>query len=283
MTPFISFNHNILPLSEEARFSAVSSAALYGRGVFTTLAVYRSTPFLWENHWRRLVENSERIGLDLTGYEEANILRSIKETVHKNGFENARVRLTFFDTSSSPIWKTESRAKTSLLIQAADFRVFPDHLELTVSPFSVNSRSPLAGIKSCSYLEHILAFEAAGKDGFDEAVRLNEFGVVTSASLANIFWINKKELFTPALETGCLPGTTREFVIGLATENGFSVDEVKADLTELLSADEIFLTSSGIGIADVSRIDEKEFQNNQTRSLQETLAKKIGSAGLQPA
>jgi branched-subunit amino acid aminotransferase/4-amino-4-deoxychorismate lyase len=61
--------------------------------------------------------------------------------------------------------------------------------------------------------------------------------------LANLFWKKGDKIFTPSLETGCLKGTTREFVL----EN-FMVEERKAKLIELEKADEIFLTSAGIEV-----------------------------------
>ena len=86
-------------------------------------------------------------------------------------------------------------------------------MTLTVSPYRINSKSPLAGVKSCNYLENILAWEAAKAHGFDEAIRLNEKGEIASACLANVFWKKNGEIFTPPLETGCLKGTTRGYVL----------------------------------------------------------------------
>ncbi|MEO6589891.1 MAG: aminotransferase class IV, partial [Pyrinomonadaceae bacterium] len=119
-----------------------------------------------------------------------------------------------------------------------------------ISPFLVNSTSPLAGVKSCDYLENIIALEEAEQRGFDEAVRLNERGEIVSACMANIFWRKSGRLFTPLLKTGCLAGTMREFV--LENEDGF---EIKMSLDSLENADEIFLTSAGLGICKVSEFD----------------------------
>jgi branched-subunit amino acid aminotransferase/4-amino-4-deoxychorismate lyase len=101
----------------------------------------------------------------------------------------------------------------------------------------------LTGVKSCNYLENILALEEAKKRGFDEVVRINEKNEIVSAAMANIFWTKDGRIFTPAIETGCLKGTTREFIL----EN-FPVCEKTAFIAELAEADEIFLTSAGIGI-----------------------------------
>ncbi len=242
MHRFISFNRQIL-FAENAFLSAASVAALYGRGIFTTVAVYNSKPFLWEKHWRRLIENSQKIGMYLSEFSEETVENQLSEIIIKNNFTRGRARLTFFDESQTSLWQTNSKRKTNLLVQTGNFRKIKNNLRLTISPFRVNSTSPLAGIKSCNYLENILSLEDAKVKGFDEAIRLNEKGEIVSACLANLFWRKGVGIFTPSLETGCLKGTTREFVL----EN-FTVEERKAELKELEKADEFFLTSAGIEV-----------------------------------
>ena len=242
MHRFISFNRRILP-AENAFLSAVSAAALYGRGVFTTVAIHDSTAFLWEKHWRRLSENAREIRINLAEYSEDATKNSLLEIIEKNNVAHGRARLTFYDESASAVWQINPECKTNLLIQTADFREIKNNLSLTVSPFRVNTTSPLVGVKSCNYLENILALEDARAKNFDEAVRLNERGEIVSACLANIFWKKDNVIYTPSLATGCLRGTTREFVL----EN-FPVEERAANLSELSEANEVFLTSTGIGI-----------------------------------
>lgn len=264
----ISFNRQILP-AEKAFISAVSSAALYGKGIFTSSAIYNSKPFLWEKHWRRLRENSAKLGLDLSDFEEESVKNALLQIIFQNNLKTGRARLTFFVESSSKIWNFASNNKTSLLITTAEFQKTTDEFLLTLSPFTVNSKSPLAGIKSCNYLENLLTLEEAKKRGFDEAVRLNEKDEIVSAAMANIFWVKDEEIFTPSLETGCLAGTTREFLM----EN-FTVRETKSKIDELLEADEILLTSAGIGIRPASFENVKEI-------LFPTTAKMIKSLDLQ--
>ncbi|HSK71021.1 MAG TPA: aminotransferase class IV [Pyrinomonadaceae bacterium] len=257
MHGFVSFNHKIASASE-AFLSSISSAALYGKGIFTTIAVYDKKPFLWEKHWRRLNENAEKTGIDLSEFAEGTVKDSLLEIIEKNEISNARARVTLFDEQASEIWLFETKRKTSILITTADFRKIENDFNLTVSPFRINSTSPLAGVKSCNYLENLLALEETKKRGFGEAIRLNEKDEIVSASTANVFWIKNKEIFTPALETGCLAGTTRELLI----EN-FAVRQVEAGLNEIIEADEIFLTSAGIGIcpANFGNINKRSLSN----------------------
>ena len=250
----VSLNFRILP-AEKTFLAAVSSAALYGKGVFTSLAVYDSKPFLWEKHWCRLRGNAAQIGLDLSDFNEKVVQHALSDLILLNGLKTGRARLTFFEEAAGKIWDFESNRKTSLLIMTAGLRETKTEFRLTVSPFPVNSKSPLVNVKSCNYLENMLALEDARRRGFDESVRLNEKGEIVSASMANIFWVKNETIFTPRLETGCLAGTTREFLM----EN-FPVSETNSELEELSKADEIFLTSAGLGICAAS------FENGEKKS-----------------
>lgn len=241
MHNFVSFNQQILPASN-LNISAISSATLYGKGIFTTIAIYNSKPFLWEKHWNRLQDNASRIGLDFE-FTEKIIAESLAELTTKNKIEKGRARITFFDESAKGIWSVENGKNTSFLITTADFRPLSDKLKLTVSPYQINSTSPLANIKSCNYLENLLAFEEAKKRGFSEAIRINEKGETVSACLANIFWVINDIFFTPSLETGCLAGATREYIL-----EKYKVFEVKEPIVTLQKADALFLTSAGLGV-----------------------------------
>jgi len=260
MHKYACFNQKITPASK-IRLAAVSSAVFYGRGIFTTIAIYNSKPFQWSKHWQRLTENAKIINLDLSEITEEKVSSGLAEIINLNNVKEGRVRISIFDESSSGIWQNENQKQSSFLVTSADFRLIPDFLRLTISPYPVNSKSPLAGVKSCSYLENLLALEEAKKRGFDEAIRLNEKGEVVSAIMANIFWIRGEEIFTPLLETGALAGTTRDFVL-----DNFQVYERKASPDELKNASEIFLTSAGIGLVKVESLENRNFTGSNVFS-----------------
>ena len=101
----------------------------------------------------------------------------------------------------------------------------------------------------------MLGYEEATKRGFHEAIRLNERGEIASACMANVFWKKGGKLYTPSLKTGCLPGTTREFIL----EN-IECEEVEAGIEALENADRIFLTSAGIGVVRVAEFDGRNLE-----------------------
>ena len=236
---------------------ANSNAALYGKGVFTTVAVFDGEPFLWEKHWRRLCDSAKYLEIDLNGYSSDAVLQRLTESLSKSDIRNGRARITFSDESSSRVWTTVGESNITVSIIAAPFGPQITDLKLSVSPHLVNSTSPLAGIKSCNYLEPLMSHDEAKRRGFDEAIRLNERGEVTSACMANIFWLKDSKLFTPSLKTGCLPGTTREYVL----EN-LDCEKVDIGIEALREADDIFLTSAGIGIVQVVEFERKAMRQS---------------------
>ena len=129
----------------------------------------------------------------------------------------------------------------------------PTRFQLGISPFPVNSASPIAGLKTCNYLDQLLALRSATEGGLTEAVRLNERGHVTSACMANVFWLNDAQLYTAALSTGCLPGTTRERIC-----ESLEVSEVEVGIEALKDVDAVFLTSAGLGIVSANEFDGRE-------------------------
>ena len=227
-----------------------------GRGIFTTVAIRDGKPFLWEKHWSRLIHAAEKLSIDLGEFREDDVLSLLAERLSQDGVVQGRAKITFTDERPSALWPASrsASANTSLSIVTGPPRKLPDSFRVGISPFPVNSRSPLAGLKTTNYLEPTLCFEAARKVGFDEAIRVNERGHVTSACFANVFWLKGDALLTPALSTGCLAGTTREFIL-----DNFDVREVSAEIDDLLSADAVFLTSAGIGITQAASLAERTF------------------------
>lgn len=240
------------------KVKSIEAVTLYGRGVFTTLAIYNQRPFLWREHWTRLLDHAARIGVETNQLKENEVKAQLARLIETNQVEDGRARLTLVARSEPGIWQIQAPdgQQTDLIIITGDAHpVSDDGLALTVSPHRLSTLSPLAGIKSLNYLEHILPLEEARVRDFDEAVMLNERGEVVGATVANIFWATNGTLHTPALSTGALNGTTRACVLDLSARLSIPLVEGVYDLSDLGDADEIFLTSAGQGVAFVTTFD----------------------------
>ena len=261
MHPVIYLNKTMVEATK-ARVAPVSSAMLYGRGIFTTLAIHNSQPFLWSKHWQRLTTHATRLDVDYTGCTEKGVGDALRKLIAVNQVQQGRARVIMLARSGRDIWKTKmpGTKKTDLLIMTGDpQKVAPNGLSLAVSPYRVNTFSPLAGIKSLNYLDHVLSWEEAQSRDFDEAVVLNERGEIVSATTANLFWSKNGTLHTPALSTGAFAGVTRECVIDIASKQFIPLLEGVYEMTDLTDADEIFLTSSSVGVAPVTTFDFRRY------------------------
>ena len=261
MHPVIYLNKTMVEATK-ARVAPVSSAMLYGRGVFTTLAVYNSEPFVWSKHWQRLASHAKKLDIDHSGCTEKNVGDALHKLIAVNNVNEGRARVILLARSGRDIWKTKTTGsnKTDLLIMTGDpQKVSQNGLSLAVSPYRSNTFSPLSGIKSLNYLDHVLAWEEAQSRDFDEAVVLNERGEIVSATTANIFWTKDGTIHTPALSTGALAGITRECVIEISEKHFIPLLEGVYEMPDLTDADEIFLTSSSLGVAPVTTFDFRRY------------------------
>lgn len=261
MHPVIYLNKSMVEATK-ARVAPVSSAMLYGRGVFTTLSIYNSQPFLWSKHWQRLATHAKRLDIDHAGCTEKNVGEALQRLIAVNQVKEGRARVILLARHGRDIWKIRAPGakKSDLLIMTGEPQKVPQTgLSLAVSPYRANTVSPLSGIKSLNYLDHVLAWEEAQSRDFDEAVVLNERGEIVSATTANLFWSKNGTLHTPTLSTGALAGITRDCVIEIANKHFIPLLEGVYEMGDLTDAGEIFLTSSSLGVAPVTTFDFRRY------------------------
>lgn len=261
MHPVIYLNKTMVEATK-ARVAPVSSAMLYGRGVFSTVAIHGGEPFRWSEHWQRLQNHAERLSIDCSELDEASVCEGLTRLLKVNKVEKGRARVILLARSGRDVWKTRAPGprKTDLLIMTGEPQLVPGGgMTLAVSPYRVNTASPLSGVKSLNYLEHVLAWEEAQARDFDEGILLNERGEVVSATMANIFWTKNGTIQTPTLSCGAIAGVTRALAISLANKLFIPVVEGVYELADLTEADEIFLTSSGLGIAVVTTFEFRQY------------------------
>ena len=160
----------------KARVAPVSSAMLYGRGVFTTVAIYQGTPFLWPEHWQRLLNHAGQLNIDCSGCTEAGVGEALGKLIKVNNVSDGRARVILLARSGRDFWKTKAPGakQTDMLIMTGEPQKVPESgMTLAVSPYRLNTFSPLTGIRSLNYLEPVLSWEEAQEREFDEAIMLN--------------------------------------------------------------------------------------------------------------
>lgn len=256
MNEIVYLNGALIPRSQ-AVISAMDYGFLYGFGLFETMRAYHGQVFRLDRHLRRLAHSAELLGLaeeipDLTG--------AVRETIRVNRLSDARIRITVSIGEGGMAPDPGTCLKPTVLILAGPYQpysepVYERGFRAVTSPIRRNSQSPLSRLKSANYLESLLAKQEAKNAGADEALCLNEQGLLAEASMSNIFLVSDGSLLTPKEDSGILPGITREAVLELADrlKIGFSERDISPE--EAFQAEEAFLTNSLIEIMPLTKLD----------------------------
>ena len=163
--------------------------------------------------------------------------------------EDARLRLTVFRGEVDTFSGTGISSTPTVLVTARGYtplsaETYSRGYKVGVSSLRRCRQSLISRIKSANYLVSVLARMEAETAGLDEALLLNESGFIAEGSVSNIFFATSSSLVTPPLESGILPGITREVVIELADTLAINVAERDVRLADLGQFDEAFLTNS---------------------------------------
>jgi branched-chain amino acid aminotransferase len=248
----IFHNQSLLPI-EKTRLSAGQAGLLCGWGIFTTIRISRGEAFAYERHWRRLEKDAGIIRLPMP-YTAARVRVHLHEVIRANGVVDgcARIYLVY---NSVGFWQSEEqRPQVDLIIYSAALPEFREPIRLGLREHGRHAGSPLAGVKSISWLPNVWAVAEAQKEGFDEVVLLNERGEVAECTAANIFAVKNGRVYTPPLNSGCLEGVTRGILFEIAPEAGVAVIEQPLRADDLYSSDEVFISSTNRNLLGVGEI-----------------------------
>ncbi|MCX5709446.1 MAG: aminotransferase class IV [Candidatus Omnitrophica bacterium] len=145
------------------------------------------------------------------------------------------------------------------------------------TPWRQDENSYLARVKVIERSLYERSYSKAKAGGFDEAIILNSRGYVAEGSRSNIFMVKGGELFTPAVECGCLDGITKRAVIDMATKEGIETFEAKLTLKDLENGDEAFLTNSLMGVMPLVSINNIKTGRGKAGKLTKWFIKRYNS------
>lgn len=234
---------------------------MHGLGLFETILAVNGQAIFVERHLSRLIESCQHLGWDIQLPELESVM---KELLQRNQLELGRARIRLALTPGSGAFNDISIGEAPMLwLTATIAGQAGGSAKVNLCPWRRNEHSAIAGLKCIAYAENLIALDHARRMGFEETIFLNSAGFVCEAAMANLFIMKDGLLLTPSLESGCLPGITRQIVIELAGRCRLEVRETSVSVDDLMNAEEVFLTSSIRGIFGVSRIDEKTYQHDQ--------------------
>lgn len=235
---------------DDARVSVLDHGFTVADGVFETLKVTAAGPFALTRHLRRLAASAAALGLPAP--DEAVVRAAVGEVVEGGLPDLAiahRLRVTYTG-GPAPLGSERSEAAPTLVVALAPATPWPETTTAVTVPWTRNERSPLAGVKSTSYAENVIALARAHALGASEALLANTRGDLCEGTGTNVFVVVGGRVLTPPLDSGCLPGVTRALVL-----EWFDGAEADLPMRVLAEADEVFLTSSTRDVHPVVRLD----------------------------
>jgi branched-chain amino acid aminotransferase len=236
--------------ADAARVSVLDHGLTVGDGVFETLKAVDGRPFAMEPHLDRLTRSARGLGLPDPDLDE--VRRACAAVLEANPMPLGRLRITYTG-GLSPLGSDRGDAGPTLVVALGETGRRPDTTAVITVPWTRNERSALAGLKTTSYAENVVALAKAHERGASEALFANTVGQLCEGTGSNVFVVLDGQLHTPPLASGCLAGITRALTVEWT---GAHETELPMDVLE--RADEIFLTSTLRDVQAVHLVDGRE-------------------------
>jgi branched-chain amino acid aminotransferase len=239
-----------------------------GWGVFSTLRIVRGIPFAFERHWERMRRDASTLRVPFPSdpdYVRSRLLRVIAANQVVDG--TAR---TIVVRNRGGIWEGSPERDFDLLVFTAGLKDWGAGVKLAVQEQGRHAGSRFRGVKCLSWALNLVMLEEAHARGCDEALLLNERGEVSECTSANVFIARDGQVLTPPLDSGCLPGVTREILLEIAQGEGIAMREEALRLEDLMTADEVFITSTTRNLLPVVSIEGQPLsRRNRVREVLE--------------
>ncbi|MBH5337915.1 aminodeoxychorismate lyase [Streptomyces pactum] len=232
---------------DEARVSVFDHGLTVGDGVFETLKTEDGRAFALTRHLRRLAASAR--GLGLPEPDEAEVRRACAAVLEANPMPRGRLRITYTG-GLAPLSSDRGTTGPTLVVALGGTAPRPDTTSVITVPWTRNEHGALAGLKTTSYAENVVALARAHRHDASEALFANTAGRLCEGTGSNVFVVLDGELHTPPVSAGCLAGITRALVVEWA---GARETDLPFDVLE--RAEEVFLTSSLRDVQAVTRID----------------------------
>lgn len=250
--------------ASKARISPYDHGYLYGLGVFETFRIYNGHPFLFDDHYKRLMNalSSLRITWHLT---KETVREIITELLVKNELQHAYIRFNVSAGTGEIGLQTEDYEEPSIIVFVKPLPA-PDEVIEKEGVILKQTRNTPEGefrLKSHHYLNNILGKRELGNTTAKEGIFLTEEGYIAEGIVSNLFFVKNNVLYTPSLQTGILNGITRMFVLEIAKVLELDVQEGFFLKEELLAADEVFVTNSIQEIVPLSHIGNVRFPGKE--------------------
>jgi branched-chain amino acid aminotransferase len=252
---------------EDAKIHVLAHALHYGTGYFEGIRCYElvdgsSAVFRLPEHMRRLADSGKILGFPLP-YSIEELCKATLEVIRANKLKACYIRpLAFVGLGELGIYVPHNPINVCIAVWPWGAYLgdegIRNGIRAKVSSYTrhhVNvmmTKSKTTG----NYVNSVLAKAEVKKAGYDEAVMLDSEGYVSEASGENIFIVRDGMIKTTPL-TSILPGITRDSILTLARDLGYTVVEDRFTRDELYIADEAFFTGTAAELTPVREVDDR--------------------------
>ena len=248
--------------SNERILTPESRGLRYGEGVFETIKVKNDKVYFLSDHFQRLEQGLHALHLQLPGFLDRQKLEElILKLAVKNGHTTARIRLMCWRKDGGLYDVVSDVCDYSIQSYAlpVEYEVNSNGLDLCIFDAVKKSIDLLSNVKHNNFLIYSLAARYAQEKKCNDALVLNQHNDICDSSIANIFWIKDGNIFTNPLTDGPIAGVMRKQLLQQLPSLGFPITEKSCSATELMEADEVFLSNVIRGCRWVKQLGDKQF------------------------
>ena len=265
----------------DAKVHVLTHTLHYGLGVFEGVRAY-STPegtkiFRLNDHTNRLFESAKAVNMKIP-FSQQEINEAQKEVFRVNQLDEGYIRPMCFYGSEGMGLRADN-LKVHCIVAAWEWpsymspEAFEKGINIKISSYkretgNIASRSKVNG----NYVTSIMALQEAMKEGYDEALLLDDEDNISEGSGENFFIVKNKTLYTPDLDAS-LDGITRKSIISLAEELAIKVEVKKVKLQDVLDADELFFTGTAAEVVPIRSVDKKLISDGERGEVTTILQK----------
>jgi branched-chain amino acid aminotransferase len=267
---------------DDARVHVLTHTLHYGVGAFEGIRAYKrasgeSAVFRLREHIDRLYESAKIVQLEIP-YDREVLVKACIDVLKANKLSEGYLRpLVFLGDEQMGLYAPNNTVRVCIVAWKWGAYLGDEALRrgirAKVSSFTrANINSTMAkGKISGNYVNSIQAKREVKAAGYDEAIMLDGQGYVAEASGENLFMVKRGELRTPPTSSCILEGITRDSIMTLAREKGFTVRETLIARDELYLADEVFLCGTAAELTPVREIDNRVIGRGSMGPLTELL------------
>ena len=273
------FNYNGKVFSEEEKIIGPSNRGLrYGDGIFETIKFKNGILILAEQHFERLWNGMEALKFSIPiHFTREKLTTEINALIKKNKLKEARVRLTII-RSDGGIYDPKNNLPNYIIeaikLPEDNGLLNTNGLQICVYEDAVKSIDHFSNLKTNNYLPYFMGAKFAKEQHCNDAIILNSKGKICDTTIANIFIIKDKTIYTPAIAEGCVAGVMRSWLINNLKILNYKVEETEITKSFLIDADEVFLSNSIYNIRWVGALENTNYTNVEIEKINELLLRK---------